>query len=127
MKNLLIKTKPCAIILLLKSAEQAWYPSKLARASGTSYVHTVNFLANLRKAGVVSLEKKGRQNWYKLTEKGTYLALTLDDLVKKCDLAEAEAKQPAKSEPHPAPQEAQAAHEKAAEKTHEKAAEKKDA
>jgi len=116
MKNLLIKTKPCAILLLLKDSQQEWYPSKLARASGTSYIHTVNFLANLRKFGIVSLEKKGRQNWYKLTEKGAYLALTLDDLVKKCELAEAESKAPPKADLHPLPAEAPPAHEKASEK-----------
>ncbi len=92
MKHLFLKIKPCRVLLLLKDSQQSWYPSKLARESGSSYVHTVNLLSELRKIGVVELEKKGRQNHFKLTEKGAYLALTLDDFAKKCESAETEAK-----------------------------------
>jgi predicted transcriptional regulator len=92
MKELFLKVKPSTVLLLLKDSQQAWYPSKLARASNSSYVHTVNLLSQLRKSNIVSLEKKGRQNYYKLTEKGAYLALSLDDFAKKCDAAGAEAK-----------------------------------
>jgi len=38
------------------------------------------------------VEKKGKQNIYKLTEKGAYLAAALDDFLKKCDAMEQEAK-----------------------------------
>jgi len=91
MKQLFLKIKPCKVLLLLKDSQQQWYPSKLARDSSCSYVHVVNLLGALRKTGIVSLERKGRQNLYKLTEKGAYLALTLDDFSKKCETAEAEA------------------------------------
>ena len=103
LKQLLIKPKPCAILLLLKDAEQAWYPSKLARTSGSSYVHVVNLLINLKKFGIVVSEKKGKQNIFHLTEKGAYLALTLDDLVKKCETAEAEHKLVKQEAPPPHP------------------------
>ena len=79
MKSLFLKLKPSTVLILLKDSQQQWYPSKLARASNSSYVHTVNLLVALRKLGVVNIEKKGRQNFYKLTEKGAYLALSLDD------------------------------------------------
>jgi len=92
MKTLFLKLKPSTVLLLLKDSQQAWYPSKLARASNSSYVHTVNLLSELRKMNVVTLEKKGRQNYYKLTEKGAYLAQSLDDFAKKCDIADSEAK-----------------------------------
>jgi len=85
--------------LLLKDAEQAWYPSKLARTAGMSYVHTVNLMSELRKYGIATVEKKGKQNMYKLTERGAYLALVLDDLVKKCDAAEADQKSPRQETP----------------------------
>ena len=103
MKNQFLKAKPCAILLLLKDSQQQWYPSKLARSASCSYVHAVNLLATLREAGVVELEKKGRQNYYKLTERGAYIAMALDDFSKKCDAAEAEAKekQHAKAEEKP--------------------------
>ena len=53
-------------------------------------MHVINLLTNLRKFGIVASEKKGKQNIFHLTEKGAYLALTLDDLVKKCEAAETE-------------------------------------
>ena len=126
MKSLFLKSKPCAIFLLLKDTEQSWFASKLARASNTSYVHTTNFLSALTKIGAVSCEKKGKQRIFKLTEKGAYLALTLDDFVKKCDALEQASKQP----PAPAapPAHAPAAHapaEPASQKKEEKASEKK--
>jgi predicted transcriptional regulator len=101
LKRLFLKPKPCAMLLILKDAEQSWYPSKIARASGASYVHVVNLLASLRKFSIVSSEKKGKQNIFKLTERGAYLALTLDDLVKKCESAEAEQKTAPKQEALP--------------------------
>ena len=103
LKQLLLKPKPCAILLLLKDAEQSWYPSKLARVSGSSYVHVINLLTNLRKFGIVASEKKGKQNIFHLTEKGAYLALTLDDLSKKCETAEAEHKLVKQEAPPPHP------------------------
>ena len=103
LKQLILKPKPCSILLLLKDAEQSWYPSKLARVSGASYVHVINLLTNLRKFGIVASEKKGKQNIFHLTEKGAYLALTLDDLAKKCETAETEHKQVKQEAPPPHP------------------------
>ncbi len=103
LKRLLLKPKPCSILLLLKDAEQTWYPSKLARVSGSSYVHVINLLTNLKKFGIVASEKKGKQNIFHLTEKGAYLALTLDELAKKCEVAEAEHKLVKQEAPPPHP------------------------
>jgi predicted transcriptional regulator len=102
MKRLFLKPKPCAILILLKDSEQTWYPSKLARTAGASYVHVVNLLASLRKFGIVVSERKGKQNTFRLTERGAYLVLTLDDLVKKCEAAEADLKAGPKQEAPPA-------------------------
>ena len=96
-RRLFLKPKPCAVILLLKDAEQTWYPSKLARTAGMSYVHTANLLSELRKYDIAVAERKGKQNTYRLTERGAYFALVLDDLVKKCDSAEAAQKTGVKS------------------------------
>lgn len=104
MKNLFLKKKPCAILLLLKDSEQQWYPSKLARESGASYVHTVNLLSVLKSFGAVSVEKKGKQSIYKLSEKGAYMALSLDDFSKKCESQAADQK---KAEPAQSPAERQ--------------------
>ena len=122
MKNQFLKAKPCAILLLLKDSQQQWYPSKLARSASCSYVHAVNLLAVLREAGVVELEKKGRQNYYKLTERGAYIAMALDDFSKKCDAAEAEAKERhAKAEEKPPAQPQHAVGDAKQEKPPEKA------
>ncbi|MEM4633837.1 MAG: winged helix-turn-helix domain-containing protein [Candidatus Anstonellaceae archaeon] len=99
-KEFFLKVKPSTILLLLKDTQQSWYPSKLARSSNSSYVHTVNFLRQLRKANIVTMEKKGRQAQYKLTEKGMQLALSLDDFIRKCEFALAEAEKPS-SQPAP--------------------------
>jgi len=85
MKKLFLKSKPSAVLLLLKDGSQGWYPSKLARESKSSYVHVVNLLSKLRELGIVATEKKGKQNIYHLTEKGAMLASPLDDFSKKCD------------------------------------------
>ena len=103
LKQLFLKPKPCSIILLLKDSEQSWYPSKLARVSGASYVHVINLLTSLRTFGIVASEKKGKQNIFHLTEKGAYLALTLDDLSKKCETAETEHKMVKQEAPPPHP------------------------
>ncbi|MCX8194521.1 MAG: hypothetical protein N3G22_00210 [Candidatus Micrarchaeota archaeon] len=92
MKRLFVKIKPASVLLLLKDTQQQWYPSKLARSSNSSYVHTVNLLSKLRKGGIVLLEKKGKQNYYRLTDKGAQLAILLEDFVKKCDAIEQEQK-----------------------------------
>jgi len=101
MKKLFLKTKPAAVLVLLKDSQQSWYPSKLARAAGMSYVHTVNLLAELSSSGIVTHEKKGKQNFYKLTERGAHLALSLEDFSKKCDAAEQEAKPQKQEEKSP--------------------------
>lgn len=98
MKKLFLKSKPSAVLLLLKDASQAWYPSKLARESKSSYVHVVNLLSALRAIGIVATEKKGRQNIYHLTEKGAMLASSLDEFSKKCDAYAQEKAQAVKQE-----------------------------
>ena len=85
MKKLFLKSKPSAVLLLLKDASQSWYPSKLARESKSSYVHVVNLLSKLRELGIVATEKKGKQNIYHLTDRGAILVSPLDDFSKKCD------------------------------------------
>jgi predicted transcriptional regulator len=109
MKSLFIKVKPCTVLLLLKDASQAWYPSKLARGASCSYVHVVNLLSELRKQGVVGTERKGKQNIYKLTEKGAQLASPLDDFAKKCDamLSEAKSQQAAAAQSAQEPKQAE--------------------
>lgn len=91
MKHLFLKSKSCAILLLLKDSQQVWYPSKLAREAGASYVHATNLLSELLRQGVVLQERKGKQKHYRLTDKGAAIASTLEEFSKRCDAASQEA------------------------------------
>lgn len=88
LKRFLLKQKPTLILLCLKDAGQQWYPSKLAKSSGTSYVYVTAWLAKLEKTGWVKLEQKGRLKVASLTEHGAMMATLLDELVKKIDAQE---------------------------------------
>ncbi len=74
---ILIKEKQVKILLLLKNNPQAWHIGTLAVASGTTYVHTHNFLKSCAALGIASIEKHGKIKEIKLTEKGNQLADSL--------------------------------------------------
>ncbi len=78
--NLLLMEKQAMIILTLKNAAQEWNISTLAKASGTTYVHTCNFLILCESKGIVSSERHGRIKTVKLTEMGTKLADMVDGI-----------------------------------------------
>lgn len=81
--NLILRPKPCAALVLLKDNAQAWYPSKLAKNAGLTYVHTTKLLTKFEKAGLVKFEPKGRTKIITLTEKGVLLAKLLEDVIEK--------------------------------------------
>ena len=85
MRQFVMKRKPVAIVLCLKDSQQKWYPSKLAKYSGASYVYVTNWLSKLETAGWVRFEKKGRLKTVSLTEQGKVISSLLDELVKKMD------------------------------------------
>ena len=85
LRQFILKPKPTAVILCLKDTQQVWYPSKLAQASGASYVYVTHWLNRLEKAGWVKLEKQGRLKVVVATEQGVAIASMLDELVKKMD------------------------------------------
>ncbi|MFA5107937.1 MAG: hypothetical protein WC492_00170 [Candidatus Micrarchaeia archaeon] len=88
MRQFILKRKPAAVIVCLKDTTQKWYPSKLAKYSGTSYVYVTNWLVKLEQAGWVKFEKKGRMKIATLTESGAVIASLLDELVKKIEQQE---------------------------------------
>jgi len=81
--NLLLRLKPCRVLVLLKDSAQSWYPSKLAKAAGSTYVHTTKLLSKFQKADLVKFETKGRTKTVTLTEKGVMVAKLLEDLTEK--------------------------------------------
>lgn len=72
--QILFKEKQLKILLLLKNNQQPWHISTLATASGTTYVHTHNFLKVCAALGLASIDKHGKLKEIKLTEKGTQVA-----------------------------------------------------
>lgn len=90
-RRFLLKGKPVAILLCLKDTNQSWYPSKLAKSSGASYVYVTSWLTKLEKAGWVKLERKGRLKSVVASEAGLAVASALDELVHKIDTLEQKA------------------------------------
>lgn len=81
--NLILRLKPCAVLILLKDSTQTWYPSKLAKNAGSTYVHTTKLLTKFQKTGLVKFEPKGRTKTILLTEKGVIVARLLEDITEK--------------------------------------------
>ncbi len=106
MKELILKKKPSAVVLLLRDSTQQWYPSKLAKSAGATYVYVTQLLSRMSKEGFVVFDKKGKQKFVTLTERGVLAAAALDEFVKKSE-APKQAPVPAqpaqeKKEPQPA-------------------------
>ncbi len=72
--KIILRGKQSGILLALTDATQAWYVSALAKASGTTYVHTCNFIGVCEDLGLVNCEKHGKLKVIKLTEKGAKVA-----------------------------------------------------
>lgn len=71
---IILKDKQARIILSLKSKEQEWYLSSLAKATGTTYVHACKFINACEGKGLTESERHGRIKAIKLTERGVQLA-----------------------------------------------------
>lgn len=74
MDNIVLKQKQTKILVALKDTSQNWYISTLAKATGTTYVHTCNFLAACEALGITVSDKHGKLKLIKLTDKGQRLA-----------------------------------------------------
>jgi predicted transcriptional regulator len=84
MDNIIFKQKQTKILLILKDTSQNWYISNIAKASGTTYVHTCNFLTECENLGITFSEKHGKLKIIKLTDRGLRLAdliTTINSLV----------------------------------------------
>ncbi|MEM3362378.1 MAG: hypothetical protein QXV83_00525 [Candidatus Anstonellaceae archaeon] len=80
-----LKRKPTAILICLKDESQEWYPSKIAKYCGTSYVYATTFLEKLHKLGLVLIEKKGKEKTARLTERGKTIASLIEEINKQLD------------------------------------------
>ena len=67
---ILIREKQARILVALKDANREWHVSSLAKASGTTYVHTCNFLKECERLGLTTGERHGKSKVVRLTSKG---------------------------------------------------------
>ncbi len=71
---IILKDKQARIILSLRSKEQEWYLSSLAKATGTTYVHACKFIASCESKGLTESERRGRVKTIRLTDRGVQVA-----------------------------------------------------
>ena len=83
MERFLLKPKPTAIMLCLKDKTQIWYHSKLAEATGASYVYVTTWLGVLEELKWIKHEKKGRLMVVSTTEKCDTAIKALEELIQK--------------------------------------------
>ncbi len=77
---IILKDKQARIILSLKSKEQEWYLSSLAKATGTTYVHACKFINACDSKGLTESERHGRIKTIKLTDRGSQLAELVSEI-----------------------------------------------
>ncbi|MCL5430605.1 MAG: hypothetical protein M1504_04000 [Candidatus Marsarchaeota archaeon] len=80
MENIIFKQKQAKILMAMRSTQQPWYISTLAKACDTTYVHTTNFINKCESLGLVTNVKHGRIKEIKLTDKGAQVADKLLDI-----------------------------------------------
>jgi predicted transcriptional regulator len=74
------RPKPCRILTLLRDQDSAWHLSRIAKGSDTTYVYVTGLVSNLQKAGLVTVEAKGKKRVVRLTERGMRVAKSIEDL-----------------------------------------------
>ena len=85
MLSMLVRDKPVRIMIALKEPDTIWYLSKLAKATGTTYVFVTKFISKLEKEGIVTLETKGKKRIVKLTDKGIQVATLFEEIKNKLE------------------------------------------
>jgi len=94
MEGLLLRSKPCKMLIALRDTSQRWSISKTAKESGATYVYTSAVIKKFENAGLVSSEAHGKLRQLRLTERGAAIASAIDDLVKKLSPQKTQEEQP---------------------------------
>ena len=90
--RLFMEEKPSKILLLLERAEEPLYPLVIAREVESTYAHTLNTLARMKRLRLVRFETAGRVKLVRLTELGAEAAKTIRNLLDLLTLADLERK-----------------------------------
>ncbi len=83
--DVFFRRKPALMLVALKRLSRARYGSILAKEVDCTYSHAVKILQTLEKLNLVVFEKKGRIKLIKLTEKGTEVANSIENIKKTID------------------------------------------
>lgn len=99
---MLFKEKQLLIILKLRDSSKDWNISGLAKETGTTYVHSCNFVSECENAGLVTGEKHGKIKVIKLTDRGKRIADSLfevyNSLTQQTQQTERKTAQPSQQE-----------------------------
>ena len=79
------REKPARVLVTLKDTTNVWHLSKIAVATGTTYVYVTKLISALERKGLVVTEQKGKKRIAKLTDQGLVIANLLDELKKKLE------------------------------------------
>ncbi len=85
MLGVFVREKPAKIVMILKDTTNQWHLSKIAAATGTTYVYVTKFISNLERKGLVTIEQKGKMRLVKLTDKGLVIVNLIDELRQKLE------------------------------------------
>ncbi|MBU0526975.1 MAG: hypothetical protein ABH983_04425 [Candidatus Micrarchaeota archaeon] len=85
MFSLIVRPKPCAVLITLRDTESNWHLSKIAKASDTTYVYVTKLIYKMESEGIVMVESKGKKRLVRLTEKGKRIADLAYELIASLD------------------------------------------
>ncbi len=83
MIELLLREKPCNLLICLKNTDREWNLVSLSKESKMTYVYLMKILPKLKLSNLITDEKKGRSRVVKLTDKGLAMASLLEELKRK--------------------------------------------
>ena len=78
--SVFFREKPAMMLVTLLNATTEHYASSLAKVVDCTYSHIVKILNEMQKAGLIVFKKQGRLKVLSLTEKGTIVAQSIDNI-----------------------------------------------
>jgi len=88
LETLFLHCKPARLLISIKGVNKKRYASNLAKEVDCTYSHCVRILKDLKKLGLVTIEKKGRIKLVGLTQLGEDVAFQLENLLRSLGRAD---------------------------------------
>lgn len=82
--GLILRSKPSAVFMFLKSREQA-HLSEIAKETGASYVHIAKLVSKFREQGLATIQPEGRKKVVRLTGKGKEIASLVEEIRRRSE------------------------------------------